>query len=290
MTTTSLKILAIILMTLDHIGKFILNSPAILNFVGRLAAPLFIFCCVWGLYYTKNRKKYILRLYVSSILMSIIDYILFTYFPTDILVLNNFFRTLFLIAVLISIYEITQNSFKKRIILYACFIIWQIISSIIIYKLATIHSLGTISFVIITSLLGNILQTEGAFLIPLALGMYIFKFNKKHFSTFYILYFAALLFNNVFNLLPHLINNNMNFALSEISFFITDIILGLPIQELTLTDTIITGGQWAAVLALPIILKYNHRKGNSTKYFFYLYYPLHIAVLYLFRYYLISSK
>ncbi|MBQ5325778.1 MAG: TraX protein, partial [Oscillospiraceae bacterium] len=38
--------------------------------------------------------------------------------------------------------------------------------------------------------------------------------------------------------------------------------------------------QWLQILALPVMLMYNGRKGMGLKYLFYIYYPLHIAVLF----------
>ena len=37
------------------------------------------------------------------------------------------------------------------------------------------------------------------------------------------------------------------------------------------------GRQWAMVFALPFMLLYNGERGRGLKYFFYLYYPLHIG-------------
>ena len=37
--------------------------------------------------------------------------------------------------------------------------------------------------------------------------------------------------------------------------------------------------QWFMIAALPFMLLYNGQRGRSMKYFFYLYYPLHVYAL-----------
>lgn len=41
------------------------------------------------------------------------------------------------------------------------------------------------------------------------------------------------------------------------------------------------GPQWMMVLALPLMLQYNGRRGRGWKWFFYLFYPAHTALLFL---------
>ncbi|KAF0091307.1 MAG: TraX family protein [Fusobacteria bacterium] len=41
--------------------------------------------------------------------------------------------------------------------------------------------------------------------------------------------------------------------------------------------------QLLALLALPIIFLYNGKRGNGNKYFFYLFYPIHLGLLYLLK-------
>ncbi|MGN7403544.1 TraX family protein [Cytobacillus praedii] len=38
--------------------------------------------------------------------------------------------------------------------------------------------------------------------------------------------------------------------------------------------------QWQMLLALPLLLLYNGKKGFRLKYFFYFFYPTHIIILY----------
>ena len=66
MTTFLLKIIAVVLMTVDHVGKFF-GLPVFMRWLGRLAAPVFFFCAVEGALHTSDRKKYIKRLYLRQI-------------------------------------------------------------------------------------------------------------------------------------------------------------------------------------------------------------------------------
>lgn len=65
---------ALITMTLDHIGVYqtITQNQAIndgLRIIGRIAAPLFLFMVVEGVRHTRNKTKYLLRLYMAGTVM-----------------------------------------------------------------------------------------------------------------------------------------------------------------------------------------------------------------------------
>ena len=62
--TTFLKIIAIISMTLDHIGIIFFPNIIFFRIIGRMSFPLFAYCTASGCIFTKNIKKYILRLFV----------------------------------------------------------------------------------------------------------------------------------------------------------------------------------------------------------------------------------
>jgi uncharacterized protein involved in cysteine biosynthesis len=57
MSTTLLKLIALILMLIDHIAEFIPGIPVWFHWIGRISAPIFMFCMVWGFHYTRDRKN-----------------------------------------------------------------------------------------------------------------------------------------------------------------------------------------------------------------------------------------
>ena len=69
------KIIAMIVMFLDHIAYFFPDLPMSLplHWIGRIAAPIFIFGVVNGVKYTSSKRMYILRLYLASIVMAVIQ-------------------------------------------------------------------------------------------------------------------------------------------------------------------------------------------------------------------------
>ena len=87
-----LKIIAIIFMTLDHIGFFMakLDNVEVLKNIfrifGRLSFPLFIFLLVEGVIYTKNTAKYFIRLGLLALAFLIGQ--IFTYYVSGDVMLS----------------------------------------------------------------------------------------------------------------------------------------------------------------------------------------------------------
>lgn len=93
LTGNVLKWIAIVSMVIDHIGfvlietnydekgtflerlpwskEQILFADSILREIGRLAFPIFCFLLVQGAIYTRNRKKYALRLFLFSLISEV---------------------------------------------------------------------------------------------------------------------------------------------------------------------------------------------------------------------------
>lgn len=96
MSINCLKNIALICMVIDHIGEFFSQSPVWFRYIGRVSAPLFFYCSAWGFHYTSDRKKYLIRLYILGILMSIGNIVIFLGTEKENVISNNIFTTLFL--------------------------------------------------------------------------------------------------------------------------------------------------------------------------------------------------
>ncbi len=63
-----LKVIAILTMTLDHVGAFLYPEQGVLRIVGRIAFPLFGYLLVLGVESTRSLRSYLLRLLVFAAL------------------------------------------------------------------------------------------------------------------------------------------------------------------------------------------------------------------------------
>lgn len=104
MSSFALKIVACLTMICDHFGYLIYNGKlSFLNFIGRIAFPIFAFQISEGYSHTKNLKKYISRLLIFAII-SQIPFMLFHDLISSGFALNIFF-TLLLGLICIILYD-----------------------------------------------------------------------------------------------------------------------------------------------------------------------------------------
>ena len=72
LTGNQLKLLAMLTMTIDHIGAILLPQYRILRIIGRLAMPIYAYMIAEGCFYTHDRRAYFLRLAGLAVVCQIV--------------------------------------------------------------------------------------------------------------------------------------------------------------------------------------------------------------------------
>ena len=264
LTGFQIKFLALIFMLLDHIHyffEFTGKVPVAFSWIGRLAGAMFLFTMIEGYIHTSNRKKYFKRIYLMSVFMTLIKYLIQFYKPLQrgdgFCPENGIFSTFVILIIMFKgIDYIKEKKILKGIglvlspflINYAIAFIFQLL----ILPFASMDIANTI-YVIITSFIPSPFLVEGGiYVIITGLILYVFHENRKlQFISFGIFTLAWMIGMPLAYIRP-------------ISF------------KLMFTDYY----EWMAVFALIPMFLYNGEKGNSMKKLFYIFYPAHIYILY----------
>lgn len=256
LTGFDLKILALILMLLDHIHYFFGFTgkvPLLFSYLGRLSGGLFLFTFIQGYTHTKSKKKYFLRIYVIGAIMGLIKHIIMVnpaltrgdgFYP-----MNGIFSTFTLLIIMFYGIDLFKDGKKiKGSFIFLLPIIWGFGMNF------TPPQLMPYAFLIGNTILPSLFITEGGiYIILLGLIMYLFKSNKNNQAFAYFLFSFAWM-----TILPVM--------------FITPINLKLFFTEYY---------EWFGSFAAIFMILYNGEKGKSMKGLFYAFYPLHIYILYI---------
>lgn len=286
MTSTFLKFLALLFMTIDHIGHFFIDIPIWFRWIGRLSAPIFLFVFVHSLSYTKSKKQLLKRIYIFNIISCGIC-LCINYSPIKSIVGGivslftfNILGTFFAISLLIILIEYIRDGDVKWQKYLLGYIFIQLLGVIVINVLVyqDLDALG-LAFCQLT---GNIFLNEGRlYFILLGVMLYYVKNNKKKLVIFYSIFVFLNSFIIINAIVPRiLVRMQIHGYWTLYSIF--DRIFGVIGY-----DTMVFGDlsplysqfEWMSIGALPFFLLYNGKKGKGYKYLFYIYYPLHIVVL-----------
>lgn len=234
---SSLKIIAIVIMLIDHIAAgiiipytyviqdkatfdILINIYYAMRCIGRIAFPIFCFLLVEGFVHTKNVKKYILSLGLFALISEIPFDLNFsnTIFSLEY---QNVFFTLFVALIALMGFKTMEERYKDNNILK-----WILIATI----------------TVLACIVANILKTDySAMGILTVASFYLFRDNKlQPVIAFGVLIISGFAFNGFY----------------------------MAIFELP------------AIFSIPLIYMYNKQRGINLKYFFYLFYPVHLIIIY----------
>jgi len=263
-----LKLVAFILMTVDHVGVFLANyqgsttTSEVLRIIGRLAFPLFIFLLVEGVIHTRSYAKYALRLGIIAIATMITQIVIYYCFDSSIS--SAYSPLLDLLACSCVIYLL------KRKDKYTWFIILPLIW---IFGSFAIDSY---------EMMNNITIHWFPFYLRCGYSIYGLLLSL----CFYYSHALAKLFlnssDNTKAFIDTKVERNVINILSTFSIFLcwlvifalTKINAGLDLYNASNTSYAIIGGAF--------IMLYSGERGYNKawfKYGSYLYYPLHLVIL-----------
>ncbi len=247
-----LKLIAFIIMTIDHIyyfGSSLTDMPEIMTLIGRIAAPVFVFFVTEGFVHTHSRGKYLLRLYVCGVLMQFGNLLVNRFFPLPdgAIVINGIFTTMAVIVIYLWWIENMRKAWREHrrgcAVLYALAMAALFLTFLPISMLAQVSPLATRAAIIFVP---SPIFCEGSVLIVLiGIGFYYCRNSKRAIAIFYTVFLCAVL------------------ALQCLFSFDWTVVLSVFFM-------------W---LALPFILLYNGERGRGMKYLFYIYYPAHVYIL-----------
>ena len=214
----ALKIIAIVSMTLDHIGYHLFPGCHLLRILGRLALPIFAYMIAEGCHHTRNPRKYLLTILAVAALCQLV-------------------------------YFFAMGS------LYQCILVTFVLSILLIQSMDRARQDESHQTALTTALMW-----AGVVFVCVGLPQLL---DHTDFAIDYGLWGVLL---PVFIYLGR--DRREKLLLTAVGL----ILLALSFSGLT---------QWFSLAALPLLALYNGERGKwRMKYFFYVYYPIHLAVIY----------
>lgn len=209
LTSNQLKVLAMITMTVDHIGAYLLPQCALLRMIGRLAFPIYAYLIAEACVHTRDRRRYVLQMGGMALVCQLV-------------------------------YFFAMGS------LYQCILVTFTLSILLIYAIDS----------------GSPLPGAGMFLVVL----FLTGFLPNRLPGFYIDYSLWGVLTPVAVYLGRNKREKLLFC-------------GILLALLAADHSGFT--QWLGLLALIPLALYNGKRGKARiKWFFYLYYPLHLVAIY----------
>ena len=129
---TCIKLLAISIMLFNHIGIIFFDEAPLYIKIGEIGFPLFAFCIAEGFHYTRDRKKYLKKLFLFALITELIfDY---AFYENINWLHQNVLFTFSLSVLFLMIYEYINKSklsnTKKAILISLVFLLTLLISTV----------------------------------------------------------------------------------------------------------------------------------------------------------------
>ncbi len=242
--SNTIKIIAIIAMTIDHIAWAVFDGypteplPMILHIIGRITCPIMCYFIAEGYHYTKNINRYTGRLFIFAL----ISHFAYVFASQDFDGFKSF----------IPFYDgrfLNQTS-----------VMWSLAWGLVMLRVVNSNKIKTNTTKVLLIILICFISFPSdwscvASLCVLAIGTNRGKFKIQ---MLWLVFYVAIY--------------------SDVYFFAIDKIYGIM--------------QMAVVLSIPVLMLYDGHRGKNRKinkfmkWFFYIYYPLHLAIIGFIQFYL----
>ena len=265
---TQLKTIALVLMVLDHIHYFFEFTgciPTVFSMLGRLSAPLFLFCTVEGFAHTHDRKRYVLRIWAIGTAMAALEFFMIYagafrrgdgFYPQ-----NAIFQDLVLLCVVWQgIDWLREKKIAKGIGAIAAVLCWpyMVVAFLLVFPQVQDMPIASavVAFLMTSPLPMWTAVTDGSWGFLLG-GVLLYALRGHRPVQLGVWALNALLWDLV---LPFaMVHAQADFVWTQM-----------------FTDYY----EWFGVAAAVLMGLYNGRRGSGHKQLFYWFYPAHIYLLY----------
>ena len=263
LSDTSLKEIALALMVLDHIHYFFSFTGAVpewFSMLGRVSAPLFLFCTAEGFAHTHDRRTYLLRLWGMGAGMGLVQFVVGVglgrradgFYP-----MNGILRDLTVACLLWQgIDWLRQRRLGRALALVGGVgVLWPAVSLALVAALPPAGQLP-LYFLSWTVLPNWAFSTDGGVWFILG-GVLLYALRGRR--KIQVLAWAAWAFWIDMGSVSYLLRMGGGISLSQ---------------------AMLLSYQWMEVFAAPLMLLYNGQRGAGHKQLFYWFYPAHVYGLY----------
>ena len=263
LSDTSLKEIALALMVLDHIHYFFSFTGAVpewFSMLGRVSAPLFLFCTAEGFAHTHDRRTYLLRLWGMGAGMGLIQFMIGVglgrradgFYP-----MNGILRDLTVACLLWQgIDWLRQRRLGRALALVGGVgVLWPAVSLALVAALPPAGQLP-LYFLSWTVLPNWAFSTDGGVWFILG-GVLLYALRGRR--KIQVLAWAAWAFWIDMGSVSYLLRMGSGVSLGQ---------------------AMLLSYQWMEVFAAPLMLLYNGQRGAGHKQLFYWFYPAHVYGLY----------
>ena len=263
LSDTSLKEIALALMVLDHIHYFFSFTGAVpewFSMLGRVSAPLFLFCTAEGFAHTHDRRTYLLRLWGMGAGMGLVQFVIGVglgrradgFYP-----MNGILRDLTVACLLWQgIDWLRQRRLGRALALVGGVgVLWPAVSLALVAALPLAGQLP-LYFLSWTVLPNWAFSTDGGVWFILG-GVLLYALRGRR--KIQVLAWAAWAFWIDMGSVSYLLRMGGGISLGQ---------------------AMLLSYQWMEVFAAPLMLLYNGQRGAGHKQLFYWFYPAHVYGLY----------